>query len=222
MGTPPDPARGAWDRHLREHAFGLGRLVDLARRETGIERHAVAITQEVYLGAEAAHGAAEGNVGGFLRPIRPGGFPRAPRDTVGPHDGAIEGPLVPIDGALRIQFSLERLENALPGAVAAPSGIAVVDRFPVAVAFGDIRPRGATMQPPEDAVEDRAVRKPGMARLPIGSCGQFVPVHRASVSIMVNPSVYHNRDRIVRKSLTTVSPHSVCRMRAAIALPPPA
>ena len=60
-----------------------------------------------------------------------------------------------IDLALVIQFVQQRSDDADPGAVLTPTVEAREDRLPGAVAFRKITPRGAGMQNPEDAVEDR-------------------------------------------------------------------
>src|SRR5436305_11397865 len=47
-----------------------------------------------------------------------------------------------------------------PGAVLAPFVEAVVDGLPGTIAFGDVAPRGARVQDPEDAVEGAVVGQP--------------------------------------------------------------
>jgi len=53
------------------------------------------------------------------------------------------------------------LEDAVPGPVAPPADEAVIDRFPGAVALGNIAPLRADMQFPEQAIEDAAMIGPG-------------------------------------------------------------
>src|SRR5205085_2832930 len=60
----------AWDSNLLHHGFDLGRLLGLSRRQTRIEWHAIAITQEMNFGAEATHGSSECMVVRFLGSIR--------------------------------------------------------------------------------------------------------------------------------------------------------
>lgn len=50
-----------------------------------------------------------------------------------------------------------------PGAILPPAVEAVVDGLPRAVAFGDIAPRCAGVQDPEDAMESAVVRQPRVA-----------------------------------------------------------
>src|SRR5262249_50267924 len=178
------------------HGFDLSRLVRLTGCKTSIERYAVAITQEVDLGTEAANGAAECVVGRLIWPIA--GIVRcARRGAVGTDNRPIQRPLLPIDAALRVEFDLERFENAVPSAIAAPERIAVVDRFPFAVAFGNIWPRRASMQSPENAIDNRPVRVVGMTGLPVIGwqfwlnqlvlvVAQVVASHCLSGLIMVN------------------------------------
>jgi len=73
-------------------------------------------------------------------------------------------------------------------AARAALGEAVVDGLPLAVAFGQVAPGGAGVEPPEDAIEDGTVvlplaaplagarRKEGSQQLPL-LVGKFVSLH---------------------------------------------
>src|SRR3954469_7341476 len=86
-----------------------------------------------------------GPVAFFFRPR--GGSARA-------DDGAIDTPQVVIDEALVVQFVQQRGDDTNPGAVLAPRVEAVEHGLPRSVAFGEITPRGASVQDPEDTVDD--------------------------------------------------------------------
>jgi hypothetical protein len=72
----------AWQAHLLEHGFDLGRLVTLPWRQTRIQRQPVAITEEVDLGREAADGASKGMVGWLATGVRSPFFRAPPRRGV--------------------------------------------------------------------------------------------------------------------------------------------
>src|SRR5262245_40614383 len=86
--------------------------------------------------------------------FRPGG------SGAGAVDGGIDAPQVALDEATLIQEQPQGVEDLGPGAVLAPAVEAVVDGLPGAVAFGRVRPGGAGVQVPEDAVDQRAVVLP--------------------------------------------------------------
>src|SRR5437016_2209167 len=83
--------------------------------------------------------------------FRPGSSP------AGPNDGAIDTPQVVIDEALVVQLVQQRGDKTNPGAVLAPCVEAVEDGLPRPVTFGEVTPRGAGMQDPQDSVDDGAV-----------------------------------------------------------------
>src|SRR5690348_7485584 len=90
-----------------------------------------------------------GGVPGFF--FRPGGGP------AGADDGGIHQPQVAVDEALLVQAQEQGIEDLGPGAVLAPAAEAVVNRLPGAVALGDVRPGGAGVEAPEDAVDEGAM-----------------------------------------------------------------
>src|SRR5262245_25004304 len=92
-----------------------------------------------------------------------GFFPRPGGRDVGPVDGAVEAPQVALDDAGLVQLEQQGVEDVGPGAVFAPAVEAVVDGLPGAVAARRIRPGGAGVQVPEDAVDERPVVVPRVA-----------------------------------------------------------
>src|SRR4051794_13045390 len=82
-------------------------------------------------------------------------FFRPGRRSAGPDDGAIDTPEVVVDLPAVVQFIQQRGDDTSPGAVPAPTVEARVDRLPGAIAFREIAPRGAGMEDPEDAMDDR-------------------------------------------------------------------
>lgn len=68
---------------------------------------------------------------------------------------------------------LQRLENALPGAVSAPAIEALEGRVPVAVALGQIAPGSTAASDPEHSVDETAVVIGGASRV-IGFTGEQV------------------------------------------------
>src|SRR2546423_264508 len=77
--------------------------------------------------------------------------------------GAVEAPQVAVDEAVAVELQQQGVEDLGPGAVLAPAVEAVVDGLPGAVALWGVRPGGAGVQVPEDAVDKRAVVLPGVA-----------------------------------------------------------
>jgi hypothetical protein len=112
--------------------------------ETGIERDAIAVTQQVDFGAEATNRASECVIAWLVRTIRSVFFGSS-RRAVGTHNRAIKRPLLPVNGTISVKFGLKDLQDALPGAIAAPDSIAIINGLPLAIAFGDIRPGCASM-----------------------------------------------------------------------------
>src|SRR3954451_278505 len=102
-----------------------------------------------------------------LRPAQPrwaaGIFFRPGRRTTGPNDRAIDTPEVVVDLATVVELVQERGGDAAPGAVLTPPIEGREDRLPGAVAVGEIAPRGAGMEDPEDAINDRTGIVEGMA-----------------------------------------------------------
>ena len=134
---------------------------------------------------------------------------------MGANGGTIERPLLPVELTLLVQFDLQGLEDAVPSAIAAPAYIAVVDRLPGTVAFGDIAPLAAGASAPEDAVDDGAMGVPGMAgslrngqerfdKLEV-DIAQFMAAHRISSPMLASdvPAIrwYTTTYAIARQSL---------------------
>src|SRR3954449_3184558 len=82
-------------------------------------------------------------------------FFRPGRRSACPDDGAIDTPEVVVDLPSVVQSIQQRGDDAGPGAVLAPTVEAREDRLPGAIAFREIAPRGAGMEDPEDAIDDR-------------------------------------------------------------------
>jgi hypothetical protein len=61
-----------------------------------------------------------------------------------------------VDLLLVVQLVEQRGDDPGPGAVLPPAVEALEDRLPGTLAFREITPRGAGMEDPEDAVDDRA------------------------------------------------------------------
>jgi hypothetical protein len=74
-----------------------------------------------------------------------------------------------VDLPLVIQLVEQRVDDPDPSAVRPPAVEGFEDRLPGAVAFREIAPRGAGMEDPEDAVDDRTGIAKGMPRLPLMS-----------------------------------------------------
>jgi hypothetical protein len=71
-----------------------------------------------------------------------------------------------IDEALVVQFVQQRGDKTNPGAVPPPRIEAVEHGLPRSIAFGEITPRGAGVQDPEDTVDDEVLvvrRSPRLA-----------------------------------------------------------
>jgi hypothetical protein len=71
-----------------------------------------------------------------------------------------------IEEALVVQFVQQRGDDTNPGAVLSPRVEAVEHGLPRPIAFGEITPRGAGVQDPEDTIDDEALivrRSPGLA-----------------------------------------------------------
>jgi hypothetical protein len=67
-----------------------------------------------------------------------------------------------------VEPHVQPLQDAVEGAVGPPPAQAVVDRLPLAVAFGQLPPLRPSVQDPEDAVECRQVVVPLPAGLSVG------------------------------------------------------
>jgi hypothetical protein len=83
--------------------------------------------------------------------------------AVGTHGGALKRPRLPLTLALLVEGELKSLETTVPGAIAAPAAIAVVEGLPRTIAFRDVAPLAGAASAPEDAVETGTMRVPGMA-----------------------------------------------------------
>src|SRR5438477_387437 len=77
--------------------------------------------------------------------------------AAGPDDRPIDAPQVAVDPAAVVQFVEQRGGDPDPWAIAAPAMEAAEDRRPGPLALGEVAPRRAGMQDPEDAVDDRPV-----------------------------------------------------------------
>src|SRR5437867_12671936 len=90
--------------------------VGLPGCESGIERDAGAVTEQVDFGAEACHRSSQrvvARLGGAVRPT----FFRPSSGALGRDDRARERPLLPFDLALGIQFGVLRLDVWFPADV---------------------------------------------------------------------------------------------------------
>lgn len=90
-------------------------------------------------------------------------FFRSRRRAAGAADSAVHTPQVAAEAAVLVEVVQEFGQDRGPGTIFTPLVEAVVDRLPRAVAFGDIAPRGATVQDLEDAVEGTVVGQPGVS-----------------------------------------------------------
>jgi hypothetical protein len=70
-----------------------------------------------------------------------------------------------VDLSLVVEFVQQRGGDADPGAVLTPTIEGGEGRLPRAEAFGKVTPRGAGMEDPEDAIDDRTGIVEGVARL---------------------------------------------------------
>src|SRR5262245_4402462 len=82
---------------------------------------------------------------------RPGGRPR------GADDGRIDEPQVAVDPAGAVQAQEQSVEDGGPRAVLAPAVEPVVGGLPRAVPVGQVGPRRAGVEVPQDAVDDPPV-----------------------------------------------------------------
>lgn len=87
----------------------------------------------------------------------------------------------PVDATIRICDALEGLQNAQPRSISFPTSQAVMTGAPRAVLFGDISPRRAEFDAPDDAVDDtamvqvlvitfRVAGEMGLECVPLGVC----------------------------------------------------
>ena len=152
---------------LAHHRLELRRLVPLAGGDRHRHRQALAVADQVDLRAVTAARAAQGVVGRLggraVGRRGPGGVP------AGPDRAAVDAEQVPVDLAGRVEADVEGLEQPAPGAVLAPAVEPLVDGLPGAVGRpGQVTPRGAGVEDPEDAVDDRAMALPGVAGPVVG------------------------------------------------------
>jgi hypothetical protein len=95
-----------------------------------------------------------------------GFFFRRPGGRAGGADvGAVDAEQLGVDEAPFVEPQLQPLDNAVEQAAVAHPPEAVVDGLPGAEALGQVAPGGAGVEPPEDAVEHKAVVLPLAARL---------------------------------------------------------
>jgi len=123
-----------------------------------------------------------GSPGGRFFFRRPGGR------AGGPDVGAVDAEQVGVDQPGFVEPQLQALDDLVQQAAAAEVAEAVVDGLPGAEALGQVAPRGAGVQAPEDAVEHQAVvlplsaplgrllRKEGSKEFPL-QVGKFVSLH---------------------------------------------
>ena len=83
---------------------------------------------------------------------------------MGTDDGAINEMEGPIQNAIRVCLRLQIGEDALPDASFAPTVEPARHRAACAIARGQVHPRRATTQDPEDAVDDGTMIEIGTAR----------------------------------------------------------
>src|SRR5947209_1943873 len=117
-------------------------------------------------------------------------FPPSGGRPTGTDNSAVDTPEVVVDPLLVIPFVQQRGDDPDPGAVLPPPVEALEDRLPGAVAFREVAPRGAGMEDPEDAVDDRTrlikrvarravmspVRQEGRDPVPL-LIGEFIAAH---------------------------------------------
>jgi hypothetical protein len=86
---------------------------------------------------------------------------------VGAVVGAVEAPEVTVQETGFVELEQEGVEDLGPSAILAPAVEAIRDGLPRAVALGGVRPGGAGMQMPEDAVDEAAMLLPRMSALAV-------------------------------------------------------
>ena len=89
---------------------------------------------------------------------------RAGSMLVGTDDCAIDKVRAPVKTAVSISLLLECFKDALPYTGSGPSSKAAVDCAPRPEPLGDVSPRRAGAEDPEDGAEDRAMVPRGATR----------------------------------------------------------
>jgi hypothetical protein len=97
-----------------------------------------------------------------------GGAAGSGRVLVGTHHGAVHRKYLPLDLALGIRLCLERLQDPFPDPGTTPAHQAVVTGLPGAIPVGEIPPRGAGAQAPEDPIDHLTMVFVRMAWLAVG------------------------------------------------------
>jgi len=125
----------------------------------------------------------------------------AGRMVVGPHDGGVDRDHPPV--LVDIATSLQRGQDAGPGAVRGPTAVSVVDRLPTAVRLRQVPPRRPGPSPPQHPVHDLAVvlprtgptttqiREKGLEECPLLVSQVMSIMHRSYLS---DPTRNHLRD----------------------------
>lgn len=151
VGTPfGTPTPGTLDRALRHQGLEDRGLVLLAWRQHQRDQVASTLCAEMDFCAKAALAATQR----FGSGVTAGG-PCGVR--MRPDDGAIDKVEAPVEVPARIRLLLHGGKQAVPEAGFAPPIKTARDRLPGAIALGQITPRDAGSQEPEDAIEHAAV-----------------------------------------------------------------
>lgn len=92
-----------------------------------------------------------------------GFFFRPACGAAGADDSGIDEPQGVAETPLTFEVFQQVRENPSPGAVFTPASEAAVDGFPRAIALGNVTPRGAGVEAPQDAIEEALMILPGPA-----------------------------------------------------------
>jgi hypothetical protein len=71
-----------------------------------------------------------------------------------PHRGPVNVKLRPVDLIIEIHVLTEFSKDAMERAILGPGAKSVIDGLPVAITLGQVAPRGAGAEDPEDGVDD--------------------------------------------------------------------
>jgi hypothetical protein len=147
--NPRSPAGTTPDRSRVEQGVQILRLVPLAARDDERHRLPAAFGPDVDLRREAAAASAEG-----LRVLPTHGTGGV---LVRPYDGAVHVVGVPVESPIRISLALKGGEHVSPDAGGRPSPEPAPCRRPRTELLGQITPRGARAEHPQNGTHDGAM-----------------------------------------------------------------
>src|SRR5262249_18065016 len=162
-GPRSSPPSWSWDTNASQHRLQLRAVIALPRRDHDRKRSSFPVASQMKLGSQPTPTASEPFINRVLDPLFTSawlGRRRAPLACWWARGSGAVYIDLPNDRAHRIRAGLRISQNPVSGSIASPAVEPVCAGLPRPIPFGQITPRRARAQLPQDPIDHRPVVAP--------------------------------------------------------------